>query len=93
VRAAKVSARQVWHARWVTLNDIETDDVRVRTAASEDIPGIVAVSKTSILPGEDAGFGGGLGSPFDDPATLASAWEEPNVVRGEEVFARDQKDV
>jgi predicted N-acetyltransferase YhbS len=71
------------------LDDIGTDDVLVRTATSDDIPGIVAVSKTSILPDEDVGFGGGLGSPFDDPASLASAWEEPNLVRGEEVLVAE----
>jgi N-acetylglutamate synthase-like GNAT family acetyltransferase len=76
------------HARWSTLHEIDTDGVRVRRATRQDIPGIVEVAKTSVLPGEDAGFGG-LGSPFDDPATLASEWEEPNVVGGEEILVAE----
>lgn len=61
-------------------------EIRVRRATRDDIPGIVWVSTTSLLPNEDAGFGGGLGSPFHDPTKLATAWKEPNMVKGEEVW-------
>jgi hypothetical protein len=43
----------------------------------------VWVSNSSILPGEDAGFGGGIDSPFHDASTLAALWRDPNVVGGE----------
>lgn len=63
--------------------------VLVRKASRDDIPGIVRVSSSSILPDEDVGFGGGLGSPFHDQSKLASAWQEPNIVRGEEVLVAE----
>jgi GNAT superfamily N-acetyltransferase len=65
---------------------IEEDVIRVRNATREDIPEIVWVSNSSILPGEDFGFGGGTGSPFHDASRLESAWKEPNIVHGEEVL-------
>jgi predicted N-acetyltransferase YhbS len=64
-------------------------DIRVRPADRKDIPQIVWVSNTSILPGEDEGFGGGLGSPFQDPSKLSSAWQEPNIVQGNEVLVAE----
>ena len=64
-------------------------EIRVRNATREDIPGIVWVSNTSLLPNEDVGFGGGLGSPFHDVIRLASSWREPNTVRGQEVFVAE----
>ena len=63
--------------------------IRVREATRDDIPGIVWVSSSSILPNEDAGFGGGLGSPFHDQSKLASAWKAPNIVQGEEVLVAE----
>lgn len=63
--------------------------IRVREASRDDIPGIVWVSKSSILPGEDVGFGGGLGSPFHDQSKLSSVWQEPNIVHGEEVMVAE----
>jgi GNAT superfamily N-acetyltransferase len=68
------------------MSDTETSSVHVRAATRADIPGIVEVMNSSILPGEDIGFGGGLESPFHDESALASAWEDPNVVGGEAVF-------
>jgi predicted N-acetyltransferase YhbS len=65
------------------------DDVRVRPATRADAPGIVRVSTSSIIPGEDAGFGSGLDSPFRDASVLAAAWREPNIVQGEEVLVAD----
>lgn len=65
-------------------------DLRVRPATRDDILGIVSVSNTSILPSEDSGFGGGLGSPFHDTTKLAFLWEEPNIVRGEEVWIAEK---
>src|SRR5690348_1096817 len=64
-------------------------DIHVRPATRADVPGIVWVSDSSILPGEDAGFGGGLGSPFHDAPVLAALWRDPNVVEGEEVLVAE----
>lgn len=47
------------------------------------------MSNSSILPGEDAGFGGGMDSPFSDAAALAAVWRDPNVVQGEEVLVAE----
>jgi len=47
------------------------------------------VSNSSILPGEDIGFGGGTGSPFQDNSKLVSAWHEPNIVRGHEIWVAE----
>lgn len=64
--------------------------VRARPATRADIPGIVEVCTTSLSQGEDAGFGTDGGDhPFTDPARLSSAWQDPNVVRGEEVLVAD----
>jgi len=67
---------------------LDESKLQVRKATRNDIPGIVWVSERSILPGEDVGFGGG-NSPFLDPSSLASLWEEPNIVRGEEVLVAE----
>jgi predicted N-acetyltransferase YhbS len=64
-------------------------NIRIRPANRNDIPGIVRVSNSSILPGEDLGFGGGLASPFQDPSKLSSAWQEPNIVLGHEVLVAE----
>jgi predicted N-acetyltransferase YhbS len=71
------------------LTETEVSDVVVRPATRADIPGIVSVSNSSILPGEDMGFGGGLDSTFSDALALAAAWQEPNVVQGEEVLVAE----
>lgn len=63
--------------------------IRIREATKDDIPGIVWVSNSSILPNEDVGFGGGHGSPFHDQSKLASIWQEPNIVQGEEVLVAE----
>jgi len=47
------------------------------------------VSNSSILPGEDAGFGGSMDSPFRDTSTLLPAWRDPNLVQGEEVLVAE----
>jgi RimJ/RimL family protein N-acetyltransferase len=63
---------------------------RVRDASRRDIAGIVAAAATSIADGEDVGFGTtGSGASFTDPEALAAAWEEPNVVGGQEVVVAD----
>lgn len=59
-------------------------DVLVRKATKDDIPGIVAVSNSSILPHEDIGFGGGMSSVFEEVSKLTAAWKEPNLVGEEE---------
>ncbi len=71
------------------MDATNADGARIRAATRQDIPGIVAVATSSILPGEDAGFGSGLDAVFDDAAALASTWQEPNVVRGEEVLVAE----
>lgn len=64
-------------------------NVLVRPATRQDIPGIVRVSNASTRPGEDIGFGGGMGSPFEEQSRLSSAWEDPNIVRGSEVWVAE----
>lgn len=64
--------------------------VLVRPATRVDIEGIVDVSNTSLEPNEDVGFGTpGPDHPFTDPRRLAAAWQEPNLVRGEEVLVAE----
>jgi hypothetical protein len=58
-------------------------------ATRADAPGIVWVSNSSILPGEDVGFGGGMDSPFHDASILAAAWRDPNLVQVEQVLAAE----
>src|SRR6266704_6663698 len=67
---------------------LDESKVQVRKAVKADIPGIVWVSEKSILPGEDVGFGGG-NSPFHEASKLEAVWEEPNIVRGEEVLVAE----
>ncbi len=68
---------------------MEQLNVRVRPGTRNDILNIVWVSNKSILPGEDIGFGGGLGSPFLDASKLAFAWQEPNIVNGHEALVAE----
>jgi len=70
----------------VQLTEVELSDLHVRAATRADAPAIVQVSNSSILPGEDVGFGGGLDSPFHEVSILAAVWRDPNVVQGEEVL-------
>jgi predicted N-acetyltransferase YhbS len=71
------------------LTKVDAVSVHVRPATRADVPSIVWVFESSILPGEDVGFGGGLESPFHDVATLEAAWRDPNFVRGEEVWVAE----
>ena len=71
------------------MNQVRAGDVHVRPATRADAPGIVWVSHSSILPGEDAGFGGGIDSPFHDASMLAALWRDPNLVQGEEVLVAE----
>jgi N-acetylglutamate synthase-like GNAT family acetyltransferase len=73
----------------IQLTEVGLSDLHVRPAARADAPGIVWVSSSSILPGEDVGFGGGLDSPFHDASILAAVWRDPNVVQGEEVLVAE----
>src|SRR5215475_4825346 len=75
--------------RSMQLNQVGACDVHVRPATRADAPGIVWVSNSSILPDEDAGFGGSMDSPFHDTSALLSAWLDPYVVRGEEVLVAE----
>ena len=64
--------------------------VRVRPAIRTDIYGIVEAASTSVDEGEDIGFGSpSPDSPFTDPERLGEAWQEPNVVRGEEIIVAE----
>src|SRR5262245_27294819 len=71
------------------LNQVGACDVHVRPATRADAPGIVWVSNSSIIPGEDVGFGGRMDSPVQDTSTLLSAWRDPNLVQGEEVLVAE----
>src|SRR5690348_14577970 len=86
-RSVGHAAKMAWRPagrRW-QLNQAGAGDVHVRPAARADAPGIVRVPNSSVLPGGDAGFGGGMDSPFRDTSMLLPAWRDPDVVRGEEV--------
>lgn len=71
------------------MTEATASRVHVRPATRADAPGIVWVSNSSIRPGEDAGFGGGLDSPFRDASVLAAVWRDPNIVQGEEVLVAE----
>jgi N-acetylglutamate synthase-like GNAT family acetyltransferase len=71
------------------LTEAGASGVHVRPATRADAPGIVWVSNSSILPGEDVGFGGGMDSPFRDASVLAAVWRDPNVVHEEEVLVAE----
>ena len=61
--------------------------VLVRPATREDIPALVLISNASVGEDEDVGFGTPRSeSLFSDPRWLSAVWEEPNRVRGEEIF-------
>ena len=61
--------------------------ILVRSATREDIPALVRISSTSIAEDEDVGFGTPRSeSLFSDARWLSAVWEEPNRVRGEELF-------
>lgn len=62
----------------------------IRAAAREDIPSIVAVSGSSIVEGEDAGFSTPQSEQiFIDAAKLSAEWQEPNFVHGEEIIVAE----
>jgi predicted N-acetyltransferase YhbS len=69
---------------------LDKSNIHVRPATRTDIPGIVKVCNSSILPGEDIGFGGGIPGPFQDRSKLAIAWQEPNTVNGAQVLVAEQ---
>ena len=71
------------------MTEVGASDVHVRPATRADASGIVWVSTSSILPGEDVGFGGRTDSPFHDASMLAAVWQDPNVVQGEEVLVAE----
>src|SRR5215472_1491200 len=75
--------------RSMQVNQVGACDGHVRPATRADAPGIVWVSASSLLPGEDAGFGGRMDSPFHATSTLLAAWRDPNLVQGEEVLVAD----
>jgi ribosomal protein S18 acetylase RimI-like enzyme len=61
--------------------------ILVRPATREDIPALVLISNTSVAEEDDVGFGTPRSeSLFSDPRWLSAVWEEPNRVRGEEIF-------
>src|SRR2546422_11701919 len=58
-------------------------------AKKTDIPSIVQVCSSFILPSEDIGFGGRPPGPFQDPSKLASIWKEPNTVEKNEIWVAE----
>src|SRR5256885_13010858 len=63
----------------------------VRSATREDIPALVRISNTSVAEDEDVGFGTPRSeSLFSDARWLSAVWEEPNRVRGEEIFVAEE---
>ena len=68
---------------------MDKPNIHVRPAKKTDIPGIVLVCNSSILPGEDIGFGGGTPGPFQDASKLASVWKEPNTVEKNEIWVAE----
>jgi predicted N-acetyltransferase YhbS len=73
----------------IKMTRLQDPAVHVRPATKEDVPGIVWVSNSSILPNEDMGFGGGTGSPFHEVSQLASVWKDPNLVKSDEVLVAE----
>lgn len=64
--------------------------LRVRPAIRGDIPAIVTVCTSSTNEEEEVGFGApSPESPFSDPGRLAAAWQDPNLVRGEEILVAE----
>jgi len=68
---------------------LDKPNIHVRPAKKTDISSIVQVCNSSILPGEDIGFGGGTPGPFQDPSKLASIWKEPNTVEKNEIWVAE----
>ena len=71
---------------------MDASSAHVRPATRADVPGIVSVSNSSTLPGEDFGFGGGMESPFHDVSTLVAVWQDANLVQGEGVWVAEMGD-
>jgi len=71
---------------------LDKPNIHVRPAKITDIPEIVLVCNSSILPWEDIGFGGGIPGPFQDPAKLASIWKEPNIAQRSEIWVAEMRD-
>jgi ribosomal protein S18 acetylase RimI-like enzyme len=66
---------------------LDLSRIRIRPATREDIPALVVISNTSLAEDQDVGFGTTRSeSIFSDSRWLSAVWEEPNRVRGEEVF-------
>ncbi len=88
---AGYATTRVWRpaGRGIRVNQVRAGDAHARPAVRADAPGIVWVSSSSLLPGEDAGFGGRMDSPFGDTSALLAVWRDPNVVQGEEVLVAD----
>src|SRR5579863_7872791 len=58
--------------RGIQVTEAGAFAVHVRPATRADAPGIAQVSNSSVVPGEDAGFGGGTDSPFRDASVLVA---------------------
>jgi GNAT superfamily N-acetyltransferase len=70
---------------------LDNSEIHVRPAERIDFLGIVQVCKSSMLPGEDIGFGGGgPPGPFQDTSKLALSWQEPYTVNGHQVLVAEQ---
>jgi len=71
---------------------LDKPNIHVRPAKIIDIPEIVLVCNSSILPGEDIGFGDGTPGPFQDASKLASVWKEPNIAQRSEIWVAEMRD-
>ncbi len=64
--------------------------IHLRPARREDISAIVTISNSSVSEEEDVGFGTPRSeSVFSDARRLSAAWQDPNLVRGEEVWVAE----
>ena len=69
---------------------VNVTGVQVRPAKRQDIPAIVMISNSSVTEEEDVGFGTPSSeSLFADSGRLSAAWQEPNLVQGEEVLVAE----
>src|SRR2546430_14917816 len=68
----------------------KSSGVRLRPATRQDIPAIVMISNSSADEAEDIGFVTPRSElVFSDEDRLSAAWEDPNFVRGEEVWVAE----
>jgi ribosomal protein S18 acetylase RimI-like enzyme len=70
--------------------EVKLDNLRIRAATIDDIPGIVEVANTSMRLGEDVGFGG-TGVPVNI-RDVESEWKAPNLWKNHEIYIAELDD-